>query len=236
MGLLEIEGLEIRYGQILALDGVSLEVPEGEVTSVLGANGAGKTTLLRAISGLLRPRRGRIRFDGEDIAGWPAHRIVSRGILHVPEGRGMLPELTVEENLKLGGYLRGPKTAAGDLERVFGLFPVLRQRQRQLAITLSGGEQQMLAIGRALMARPRLLLIDEMSMGLAPKLVSELFRLLRQIHAEGTTLLLVEQNAHQVLKLADRAYIFANGRLAFGGDIGALRGRQDLLAAYLGRD
>ncbi len=234
--LLEIRDLEVGYGETLALHRVSLEVPEGEVTTVLGANGGGKTTLLRTISGLLRPRHGGVIFDGEDVAGLAPHRIVARGILHVPEGRGMLGELTVEENLRLGTYLRGSATAREDMERVFTLFPVLRTRRRQLALTLSGGEQQMLAIARALMGRPRLLLIDEMSMGLAPRLVGELFRLLRQIHAEGTTMLIVEQNAHQVLKLASRVYILANGRLAFGGGVGELRAREDLLTAYLGRD
>jgi len=234
--LLAVEDLGVSYGQIMALDGVSLEVPEGEVTAVLGANGAGKTTLLRTISGLLRPRRGRIVFDGEAIGGWAPHRVAARGILHVPEGRGMLSELTVEENLRLGGYLRGLKRAGSDLERVFSLFPVLAERRGQLAMALSGGEQQMLAIGRALMAWPRLLLIDEMSMGLAPRLVGELFRLLQRIHSEGMTLLIVEQNAHQVLKLASRLYVLANGQLALGGDVGDLQGRQELLSAYLGRD
>ncbi len=234
--LLEIRDLEVGYGQTLALQGLSLDVPEGEITTVLGANGAGKTTLLRTISGLLRPRRGAVTFDGEDVVGLAPHRIVALGVLHVPEGRGVLGELTVEENLRLGTYLRGMRTARQDFERVFELFPVLRARRRQLALTLSGGEQQMLSIARALMGRPRLLLIDEMSMGLAPRLVSELFRLMRQIHAEGTTMLIVEQNAHQVLKLASRVYILANGRLAFGGDVGELRARDDLLTAYLGRD
>lgn len=236
MEFLEIRDLEIRYGHILALDGISLDVKEGQVTSLLGANGAGKTTLLRTISGLLRPQRGGIQFEGEDIAGWLPHRIVKRGILHVPEGRGMLPELTVEENLRLGAFSRKLKSDGKDLERVFHLFPILRERRGQLALILSGGEQQMLAIGRALMARPRLLLIDEMSMGLAPKLVGELYQLLRQIHTEGTTLFIVEQNAHQVLKLAERLYVLANGRIVFGGGINELRGRQDLLDAYLGRD
>ncbi len=234
--LLEIRDLEVGYGQTLALQGVSLDVPDGEVTAVLGANGGGKTTLLRTISGLLRPRRGSVVFDGERIDGSAPHRIVGRGILHVPEGRGVLGELTVGENLSLGAYLRGRTTARDALERVLELFPVLRARRGQLALTLSGGEQQMLAIGRALMGRPRLLLIDEMSMGLAPRLVGELFGLLGRIHAEGTTLLIVEQNAHQVLKLASRVYILANGHLVFSGDVGELRAREELVAAYLGRD
>ncbi len=233
--LLEVRDLEVSYGQTLALQGVSLDVPDGEVTAVLGANGGGKTTLLRAVSGLLRPRRGYVVFDGSRIETCAPHRIVERGILHVPEGRGVLGELTVGENLSLGAYLRG-KTAREELERVFRLFPVLRARRDQLALTLSGGEQQMLAIGRALMGRPRLLLIDEMSMGLAPRLVGELFQLLRQIHAEGTTLLIVEQNAHQVLKLASRVYILANGRVVFSGDVSELRAREELVTAYLGRD
>ncbi len=234
--LLEIRDLEVGYGPTLALQGVSLDVRDGEVTAVLGANGAGKTTLLRAISGLLRPRRGTIAFDGRRVDGLAPHRIVDRGVFHVPEGRGMLGELTVDENLSLGAYLRERGSAREDLERVFRLFPVLRARRGQLALTLSGGEQQMLAIGRALMGRPRLLLIDEMSMGLAPRLVGELFRLLTQIHAEGTTLLIVEQNAHQVLKLASRVYVLANGRLVFSGDARELRAREELVAAYLGRD
>jgi branched-chain amino acid transport system ATP-binding protein len=234
--LLAIRDLEVAYGETLALQGVSLDVPDGEVTAVLGANGGGKTTLLRAVSGLLRPRRGTVLFDGERIEGAAPHRIVERGIRHVPEGRGMLGELTVDENLTLGAYVRGGSTAREDLERVFSLFPVLYTRRSQLALALSGGEQQMLAIARALMGRPRLLLIDEMSMGLAPRLVGELFRLLKQIHNEGTTLLIVEQNAHQVLKLAARVHILANGRLVFSGDVAELRAREELVAAYLGRD
>jgi len=233
--LLSIQDLHVAYGNILALQGISLEVHEGEIVTLIGANGAGKSTLLRAISGIVPVRSGKISFGATDLGSVPAHRIVEMGIAHVPEGRGIFANLTVEENLKLATWSRRDR---GDLrreyERVFQLFPRLSERKDQLAGTLSGGEQQMLAVGRALMTRGRLLLLDEPSMGLAPVLVREIFQTLREINAAGTTILLVEQNARQALKLAQRGYVLETGRLTVAGPAAELMDNPGVKAAYLG--
>jgi len=233
--LLSIQDLHVAYGNILALQGISLEVHEGEIVTLIGANGAGKSTLLRAISGIVPVRSGKISFGATDLGSVPAHRIVEMGIAHVPEGRGIFANLTVEENLKLATWSRRDR---GDLrreyERVFQLFPRVSERKDQLAGTLSGGEQQMLAVGRALMTRGRLLLLDEPSMGLAPVLVREIFQTLREINAAGTTILLVEQNARQALKLAQRGYVLETGRLTVAGPAAELMDNPGVKAAYLG--
>ncbi len=235
---LEVEGLEVAYGPVRALHGVSLRVDPGEIVAVIGANGAGKSTLLRAISGLLRPRAGRIWFDGQEITGWPPERIVARGLVHIPERRQLFVSMSVEDNLRLGAYLRlqrgERKAVEEDLERVYEVFPRLKERRRQLAGTLSGGEQQMLAIGRGLMARPRMLLLDEPSLGLAPLLVQELFRIIVALREQGLTLLLVEQNARQALRVADRAYVMETGRIVREGPAVAILEDPALQAAYLG--
>ncbi|MDE1952935.1 MAG: ABC transporter ATP-binding protein [Betaproteobacteria bacterium] len=236
MRLLDVENLDVRYGQIQALKGVSLRVDEGEIVALLGANGAGKTTLMRTISGLLRPRAGHVRFRGEDIARVGADRIVRLGISQAPEGRRVFPTLTVAENLMLGGYTRAPSEAAQSLKQVLLMFPRLEERSRQFAGTLSGGEQQMLAIGRALMAKPRLLLLDEPSLGLAPIIVRDIFRSLRQIRQQGMTLLLVEQNARMALKLADRGYVLETGRIALQASARELLESPEVQATYLGKD
>ena len=233
--LLSIKDLHVAYGNILALQGISLEVCEGEIVTLIGANGAGKSTLLRAISGLVPVRSGNINFDSADLRTTPAHRIVELGIAHVPEGRGIFANLTVLENLKLATWSR--KDRAGlqnEYQRVFDLFPRLAERQHQLAGTLSGGEQQMLAVGRALMTRGRLMLLDEPSMGLAPVLVREIFQTVREINAAGTTILLVEQNARQALKLAHRGYVLETGRLTLAGPAHELMDNPSVKAAYLG--
>lgn len=233
--LLSIQDLQVAYGSILALQGISVEVHEGEIVTLIGANGAGKSTLLRAISGVVPVRRGKITFGGIDLGSVPAHRIVEMGVAHVPEGRGIFANLTVLENLKLGTWSRRDrKDLHHEYERVFDLFPRLRERQDQLAGTLSGGEQQMLAVGRALMTRGRLLLLDEPSMGLAPVLVREIFQTLREINAAGTTILLVEQNARQALKLAHRGYVLETGRLTVAGRADQLMDDPGVKAAYLG--
>ncbi len=224
------------YGPILALRGISLEVREGEVVALLGANGAGKTTTLRVIAGLLPPLAGTISFAGHPLHRLPPEQRVARGIVLVPEGRGIFPELTVEENLRLGAWHRRDLRAVRtDLERVFHLFPILRERRAQPAGTLSGGEQQMLAIGRALMARPRLLLLDEPSLGLAPLVVQHIFEILRDIHEAGATLLIAEQNAYLALTLAHWAYILQNGEIRLQGEAQTLRENPEVKALYLGR-
>jgi branched-chain amino acid transport system ATP-binding protein len=237
--VLEVERLSVAYGAIQALRGVSLRVPEGSVVALIGANGAGKTTLLRAISGLLPAGGGRIAFQGRELAGRPAEEVVRAGISHVPEGRQNFSVLTVRDNLLIGAYpvyrRQGRAGIQADLERVFELFPVLRDRQRQLAGTLSGGEQQMLAIGRVLMARPRLALLDEPSMGLAPRVVQEILRQIRRLPAAGTTVLLVEQNARSALAIADRGYVLETGRVVLEGSAEELRGDARVQTAYLGR-
>jgi branched-chain amino acid transport system ATP-binding protein len=233
--LLSIQDLQVAYGNILALQGISVEVHEGEIVTLIGANGAGKSTLLRAISGVVPIRSGKITFSGIDLGSVPAHRIVEMGVAHVPEGRGIFANLTVLENLTLATWSRKDR---GNLQQeyghVFDLFPRLRERQAQLAGTLSGGEQQMLAVGRALMTRGRLLLLDEPSMGLAPVLVREIFQRLREINAAGTTILLVEQNARQALKLANRGYVLETGRLTVAGSADQLMDDPGVKAAYLG--
>ena len=231
--LLEIDGLRVAYGGIEALRGVSFNVDEGEIVTLLGANGAGKTTTLRTISGLLRPRAGSITFDGERIDAMPAHQMVRGGLGHVPEGRRIFGRMSVRENLQMGAYQRRDDIK-GDLERVFTLFPVLAERQSQDGGTLSGGEQQMLAIGRALMSRPRLLLLDEPSMGLAPMIVTKIFQIIREINEQGTTILLVEQNAAQALRLANRGYVLETGEIVMSDSAPNLLKDERVRAAYLG--
>ena len=231
--LLAVEGLEVSYGAIRALRGVDFEVHAGEIVTLIGSNGAGKSTLLRTVSGLLRPAAGRIRFAGRDVTGWRADRLVAAGISHVPEGRRVFANLTVRENLQMGCYLHPAREAAG-MERVLALFPRLRERLGQAAGTLSGGEQQMLAIGRALMAEPRLLLLDEPSLGLAPLLVKQIFEIVGEINAQGTTIVLVEQNARQALRVARRAYVLETGAVTLAGDASALARDPRVRAAYLG--
>ncbi|HSN91009.1 MAG TPA: ABC transporter ATP-binding protein [Anaeromyxobacteraceae bacterium] len=232
--MLEVDDLDVYYGQIHALKGVGLAVQKGEIVAILGNNGAGKTTTLRSISGLLVPRRGRIALEGQALAGVPPHEIVARGVGHVPEGRRIFNRLTVRENLAMGAYLRRDDRVEADLERVFGLFPVLKERLGQVAGTLSGGEQQMLAIGRALMANPRLLLLDEPSMGLAPVVVERIFETVLDINRQGTTILLVEQNAAMALKFAHRGYVLETGTIALGGTAAELAENPEVRRAYLG--
>jgi branched-chain amino acid transport system ATP-binding protein len=233
--LLSIQNLHVAYGNILALQGISVEVHEGEIVTLIGANGAGKSTLLRAISGVVPIRSGTITFGSTDLTGVPAHRIVELGVAHVPEGRGIFANLTVQENLKLGTWSRKDrKDLPQEYQRVFDLFPRLAERKEQLAGTLSGGEQQMLAVARALMTRGRLMLLDEPSMGLAPVLVREIFQTIREINASGTTILLVEQNARQALKLAHRGYVLETGRLTLEGAANLLMDDPKVKAAYLG--
>jgi len=234
-GLLEVQDLHVSYGRIRAVQGVSLTVPDAAVVALIGANGAGKSTLLRAISGIVRPRQGAVRFLGEDLVGLPVHQIVRRRVVHVPEGRGMLARMTVLENLRLGGFTRrGEADLATELERVWELFPRLRERRGQLAGSLSGGEQQMLAIGRAMMARPRLLMLDEPSLGLAPLLVREIFRIIPRLITEGTAVLLVEQNARMALQCAAHAYVLQTGRVVLSGRAAELLVAPEVQRAYLG--
>ncbi len=236
MAMLELRGVRTFYGAIEALKGISLKVEEGEVVALLGSNGAGKSTTLRTISGLLRPREGEIRFQGQSIAGLPPDEIVKLGIVHVPEGRRIFGPLTVEENLEMGAFLaRGQKKRIQeDLARVYDMFPRLKERRRQLAGTLSGGEQQMLAVGRALMARPKLLMLDEPSMGLAPNLVQFIMQTVREINRQGVTVLVVEQNARSALRLASRAYVMETGRITLEGPAAELARNEQVVAAYLG--
>lgn len=233
--MLEVRDLHVYYGGIHAVQGVSLDVQEGSITALIGANGAGKTTVLRAISGLVRAREGRIRFSGSEISAVGADRIVSMGISQVPEGRRIFPEMTVLENLELGAYRR--KDRAGirkDLARVFDLFPRLAERKGQQAGTLSGGEQQMLAIGRGLMAAPRVLLLDEPSMGLAPLLVREIFEVIREINSSGVSILVVEQNARKALAISDNAYVMESGRVVLSGPAAKIAAHDAVRRAYLG--
>ncbi len=235
MALLEIDGLHVNYGAIRALHGVSLRVERGQIVTLIGCNGAGKSTTLRTISGLLRPASGAIKFDGNSITRLAAHQIVRLGIAHAPEGRGIFPNLSVEENLDLGAYPRNDREQiATDRERSLALFPRLRERLRQSAGTLSGGEQQMLAIARALLARPRLLLLDEPSLGLAPQVVQTIFRIIREINQRGTTILLVEQNAHMALQVAQYAYVIEVGSVAMEGPAQELARSDSVRKAYLG--
>ena len=232
--VLKVESLDVAYGEIRALKGVELEVGRGEIVTILGNNGAGKTTTLKTISGLLHPTRGTITLETEPLVGVPPHAIVSRGVAHVPEGRRIFNRLTVRENLTMGAYLRSDAGIAADLERVFTLFPRLAERISQVAGTLSGGEQQMLAIGRALMANPRLLLLDEPSMGLAPVLVEQIFDTISDINRQGMTILLVEQNAAMALSIAHRGYVLETGTMALTGTAAELADNPEVRRAYLG--
>ncbi len=232
--LLSVEGLVAGYGATEILRGLSMSVAPGEIVAVLGSNGVGKTTLNMVLSGILRASAGAVRFLGEDITRAPPGEIVARGLIHVPEGRKIFPNMTVRENLVLGSYRRGKAARAGNLDRVFATFPRLRERSGQLAGTLSGGEQQMLAIGRGMMAEPKLLILDEPSLGLSPLLVEEMFALVRKIHAEGLAVLLVEQNVVQSLEVASRAFILENGVFALSGTAADLAASDDLRRAYLG--
>ena len=231
--LLEVKDLEVGYGAIQALRSISLTVNEGEIVTLIGANGAGKTTTLRAISGMLRPRNGEIAYRGESIVGVRPHQLVRRRLIHVPEGRGIFLNLTVEENLRLGAYTRNDDLSQ-DLQRVYELFPRVKERLKQTAGTMSGGEQQMLAIGRALLARPSLLLLDEPSLGLAPKIVQTIFAVIREINQSGTTILLIEQNARMALQTANRAYVLEAGRIMMQGDARELAASDEVRKAYLG--
>lgn len=231
--LLELRGLRVFYGAIEALKGIDLSVREGEVVALLGANGAGKSTTLRTVSGMINPREGEVRLHGERIDGIASHELVSFGIGHVPEGRRIFGRMSVRENLQMGAY-RFAAPDPADMDRVFTLFPRLAERRSQLGGTLSGGEQQMLAIGRALMSQPRLLMLDEPSLGLAPLLVKEVFRIVEEIRAQGVTVLLVEQNVTQALAVADRAYVLENGRITLEGSGPELLGDERVRAAYLG--
>jgi branched-chain amino acid transport system ATP-binding protein len=230
--MLSIRDLEISYGLVKVIHGISLEVAQGEVVALIGANGAGKTTILRAISGLLTPVSGSIRFEGRDIAAMPPHKIVHLGVSHVPERRGIFANLTVLENLIMGGYSRS--LTASDFEEVYALFPRLKERSRQIAGTLSGGEQQMLAISRALLARPRLMLLDEPSLGLAPQITKAIFEIVKRINQSGTTVLLVEQNAQAALKIAHRGYVLEVGNVIFSDNSAALLSNDVVRKAYLG--
>jgi branched-chain amino acid transport system ATP-binding protein len=232
--MLELEDLHVYYGEIHALKGISLRVAQGEIVALLGNNGAGKTTTLKTISGLLHPRTGRVLLEGRPIHDLVAHQIVARGVAHSPEGRKVFNRLTVTENLEMGAYLRSDAAIRQDMDRIFELFPRLRERRQQTAGTLSGGEQQMLAMGRALMARPRILLLDEPSMGLAPILVEQIFETVADINRQGTTILLVEQNAAIALSVAHRGYVLETGSIALTGGAAELSEHPEVQRAYLG--
>ena len=233
--VLQVEGIHTFYGTIEALKGISLEVQEGEIVTLIGSNGAGKTTTLRSINGLNHPRRGKIVFQGQDVTTTPPHEIVRRGISQSPEGRKLFPRMSVTENLEMGAFQRTDRAETReDMDRVFTLFPRLAERKSQKAGTMSGGEQQMLAIGRALMARPKLLLLDEPSMGLAPILVEKIFEIVKEIHEQGTPILLVEQNALMALDIASRGYVLETGRIALADDAATLRQNEQVRKAYLG--
>jgi branched-chain amino acid transport system ATP-binding protein len=235
--ILELEDVQTFYGSIQALKGISLHVGEGEIVTLIGANGAGKSTTLRSINGLNRPRKGSIRFQGNDITNTPAHDIVKRGIAQSPEGRKLFPRMTVLENLEMGAFQRSDRAGMReDMDRVFQLFPRLAERKSQKAGTMSGGEQQMCAIGRALMARPKLLLLDEPSMGLAPILVEKIFEIVKEINEQGTPILLVEQNALMALDAADRGYVLETGKIALEGPAKELRSNEQVRRTYLGEE
>jgi len=235
MALLTVDNIDVYYGCVQALDRVAIQVSEGEIVTLIGANGAGKSTTLRAISGMIRARAGEIRFDGRPISSAPPHAIVKLGISQVPEGRGIFANLTVQENLELGAYARTDRArVAADRDRALQLLPRVAERLKQVAGTLSGGEQQMLAIARALMARPRILLLDEPSLGLAPLIVRKIFQIIREINQQGTTVFLVEQNAHMALTLANRAYVLQTGRVIKSDSAAALLQDPDVKKAYLG--
>jgi branched-chain amino acid transport system ATP-binding protein len=232
--VLKVEGINVYYGAIHAVKDVSFEVAEGEIVTLIGANGAGKSTILRTISGLLRSKTGRISFLGEDIGGIDAYKLTQKGLAHVPEGRKIFQQLTVEENLEMGGYLQTGAERARKMEEVYGRFPRVSERRRQIAGTLSGGEQQMLALGRSLMSRPKLMMMDEPSMGLAPVLVRQIFEIIRELNEAGTTILLVEQNARMALSIADRGYVLENGRITLEDTADKLLGNDEVKRAYLG--
>jgi branched-chain amino acid transport system ATP-binding protein len=234
MNLLEVKGLEVRYGGIRAVKGIDVEVAEGELVCLIGANGAGKSSTLRAICGMTAQRSGSVRYAGEETLSLPVHQLPRRGLVMVPEGRGIFPQLTVEENLAMGAYARSDAEVQRDLERQFETFPRLRERRTQTGGTLSGGEQQMLAIGRALMSRPRLLLLDEPSMGLAPLMVAKIFEVVKDIAARGVTILLVEQSARLALEIASRGYVMESGAITVAADAKSLLADPRVRAAYLG--
>ena len=235
MAMLEVKDLQVSYGMIQAIKGISFEVNQGEVIALSGANGAGKTTILHTVTGLLAPKAGSIMFEGQDITKVPAHKIVSMGMAHVPEGRRVFAQLSVYDNLKMGAYTRKDKNEIEEsLEMVYKRFPRLEERKNQMAGTLSGGEQQMLAMGRALMSKPKIILMDEPSMGLSPIFVNEIFNIIQEVSASGTTVLLVEQNAKKALSIADRAYVLETGNIALEGDAKILMNDDSIKKAYLG--
>ena len=235
MTMLSVKGLRAGYGKIEVLHDVGLTIAQGRIVTLIGANGAGKTTLLKTISGLIRPGAGTIAFEGDSLVRQPPHKIVARGLSHVPEGRAILKRMTVFDNLRMGAYVRSDRDIGNDIDAVFARFPVLAERRAQMAGTLSGGEQQMLAIGRALVARPRLLLLDEPSLGLAPKIVTRIFQTLRELKQEGKTILLVEQNARQALQVADHGYVMERGRIVLSGTGAALLAMPEVRQTYLGQ-
>ena len=235
MAMLEVKDLQVYYGMIQAIKGISFEVNQGEVIALIGANGAGKTTILHTVTGLIAPKAGSIMFEGQDITKVPAHKIVSMGMAHVPEGRRVFAQLSVYDNLKMGAYTRTDKNEIEEsLEMVYKRFPRLEERKNQMAGTLSGGEQQMLAMGRALMSKPKIILMDEPSMGLSPIFVNEIFNIIQEVSASGTTVLLVEQNAKKALSIADRAYVLETGNIALEGDAKVLMNDDSIKKAYLG--
>ena len=232
--ILKVENLNVYYGSIHAVKGISFEVNQGEIVTLIGANGAGKSTTLQTVSGLLHSRTGSIEFLGENLMGVPAHKVVAKGLAQVPEGRRVFLQMTVEENLEMGAYTRSGGDIDADLEKVYAYFPRLMERRRQIAGTLSGGEQQMLAMGRALMSRPKLLMLDEPSMGLAPILVEQIFKIIQTLHEAGTTILLVEQNAQAALSIADRGYVLETGKIVTSGTGTELLASPEIKKAYLG--
>ena len=234
MSMLKVEGLNVYYGSINAIKGISFEVNQGEIVTMIGANGAGKSTTMNTVAGLLKPKSGSITFEGHDITSTPASKVVSLGLALCPEGRRVFQQMSVRENLEMGGYTRPAGELAASLDQVFEQFPRLKERQRQIAGTLSGGEQQMLAMGRALMSKPKLLMLDEPSMGLAPLLVEEIFEIIKELNAAGTTILLVEQNAQMALSIAHRGYVLETGKITMDGDARALLTDERVQKAYLG--
>ena len=236
MSLLKVENIHVYYGSIHAIKGVSFEVNEGEIVTLIGANGAGKSTTLNTVSGLLKPKSGAIEFEGKSIVGVPANRVVSHGMALCPEGRRVFLQMTVQENLEMGGYTRPAAELEGSLQNVYQRFPRLKERYRQVAGTLSGGEQQMLAMGRALMSKPKLLMLDEPSMGLAPILVEQIFDIVKELNSAGTTILLVEQNARMALSIADRAYVLETGSISMSGPAHELAEADRVRKAYLGEN